>query len=66
MHYFFRLDVEAFKKCPSESIDYALMEKTFDWKKSHFKRCNMEAMKHSFASDHIKEKIQSTIEAAYQ
>lgn len=46
--------------------EYTLMEKTFDWKIHHVKKCNMEAIKHSFANDSLKEKIRSKIEAAYQ
>ena len=45
--------------------EYELMEKTFEWKKSHFKQCNIEAIKHSFASDRLKEKMRIRIEAAY-
>ncbi|MDN3643283.1 adenosine deaminase [Lutimonas halocynthiae] len=45
--------------------EYALMEKTFDWKKKRIKHCIMEAIKHSFASDAIKDTLRNTIEAAY-
>lgn len=45
--------------------EYQLMEKVFNWNKQHFKRCNLEAIKHSFASATVKEKIRKQIEAAY-
>ena len=45
--------------------EYTLMEKTFDWKKEHIKQCNMEAIKHSFASEAIKDTLRNTIEVAY-
>ncbi len=45
--------------------EYNLMERVFHWKKSHFLRCNLEAIDHSFASDGIKEKLKSQIEKGY-
>lgn len=45
--------------------EYALMEKTFDWNKKRIKHCIIEAIKHSFASDRLKEKMRIRIEAAY-
>jgi adenosine deaminase len=45
--------------------EYALMEKVFGWEKSHFKKCNLAAIEHSFASSELKEKLRKQIEAAY-
>jgi len=45
--------------------EYRLMEKVFQWDKAHFKKCNLEAINHSFANAYIKEKIRKQIEAAY-
>lgn len=46
--------------------EYELLDKTFNWKMSHFKKCNLEAIKHSFAPKSIKQKIMLQIEKAYQ
>lgn len=45
--------------------EYRLMEKIFQWGKAHFKKCNLEAIEHSFAIAEIKEKVRKEIEAAY-
>ena len=45
--------------------EYQLMEKVFNWNKEHFKKCNLEAIDYSFASDAIKQKVRGIIEAAY-
>jgi len=45
--------------------EYRLMEKVFQWNKDHFKKCNIEAINHSFASAAIKEKIRKQLENAY-
>lgn len=45
--------------------EYKLMEQVFHWDKAHFKKCNLEAIDHSFASAAIKEKVRKKIEAAY-
>jgi adenosine deaminase len=45
--------------------EYYLMEQIFSWDKQHFKKCNLEAIEHSFATDKIKNKIKSIIEKAY-
>ena len=45
--------------------EYRLMEKVFRWNKAHFKKCNLEAISHSFANAGIKEKIRKQIESAY-
>jgi adenosine deaminase len=45
--------------------EYTLMERIFHWNKEQFKKCNLEAIDHSFTSADIKQKIRSKIEAAY-
>ncbi|MDF1698099.1 MAG: adenosine deaminase [Saprospiraceae bacterium] len=45
--------------------EYQLLEKTFGWTLAHFKKCNLEAIAHSFASDKVKRSLQSKIEEAY-
>lgn len=45
--------------------EYKLMERVFHWDKEHFKKCNLEAIDHSFATEEIKQKIRGKIEAAY-
>jgi adenosine deaminase len=45
--------------------EYRLLEKIFQWDKEHFKKCNIEAINHSFAAEAIKEKIRKQIEEAW-
>ena len=45
--------------------EYVLMEKVFQWNKEHFKKCNLEAIEHSFANSDVKQKVRKQIEAAY-
>ena len=45
--------------------EYELLQNTFDWNRQHFKKCNLEAIKHSFAPEDIKKMIKSQIEMAY-
>lgn len=45
--------------------EYQLMEKIFNWTTAHFKKCNLEAIEHSFAPDEIKEKVRRQILEAY-
>lgn len=45
--------------------EYKLLEQIFQWSKEHFKKCNLEAIEHSFASAEIKEKVRQQIENAY-
>jgi adenosine deaminase len=45
--------------------EYELMNKVFQWNIQQLKHCNLEAIRHSFANDHIKQKIKQLIEAAY-
>jgi adenosine deaminase len=45
--------------------EYRLMHQTFNWDKSHFKKCNLEAIKYSFATDEIKKTVRLQIENSY-
>jgi adenosine deaminase len=45
--------------------EYNLMHEVFNWDESHFKKCNLEAIEHSFASDETKDSIRLQIEKAY-
>ena len=45
--------------------EYRLMEKVFYWSKEQFKKCNLEAIRHSFAPAAVKEKVRKQLEAAY-
>ena len=45
--------------------EYNLMERVFHWSKVHFKKCNLEAIDHAFASDTTKEKVRKLIESSY-
>ena len=45
--------------------EYKLMEKVFGWNKEHFKKCNLEAIDHSFATAEVKQKVRKQIEVAY-
>ena len=45
--------------------EYKLMERVFGWNKEHLKKCNLEAIDHSFATDDIKQKVRKKIENAY-
>ena len=47
------------------SDEYAVLDSTFGWNKSHFRTCNLEAIKHAFASDELKEILRSKILEAY-
>jgi adenosine deaminase len=47
------------------SSEYALLEKTFNWNKEHFLKCNLEAIAHSFCEDSLKLKLKQKIIAAY-
>ncbi len=46
--------------------EYKIMEKVFHWTKDHFRKCNLEAIDHSFAPPAIKAIIRQKIEAAYK
>lgn len=45
--------------------EYELMHKVFQWNIQQLRHCNLEAIRHSFANDNIKQKIKQLIEAAY-
>ncbi|TXF80970.1 adenosine deaminase [Neolewinella aurantiaca] len=45
--------------------EYNLLHQVFGWDKSHFKKCNLEAIKHSFASPEIKDLVRARIERSY-
>ncbi len=47
------------------NTEYQLLIDNFKWGLSHFKQCNMSAIKHSFASEHLKEKMKELILYAY-
>ena len=46
--------------------EYQLLSKTFKWSKQHFKKCNLEAIEHSFAAESLKKILRLKIEKAYQ
>lgn len=41
--------------------EYELMEKVFNWKKEHFLKCNLEAVRHAFCEEALKEKLKEKI-----
>ena len=45
--------------------EYELLQRVFHWDKEHFKKCNLEAIDHSFATNDIKQKVRTKIEVAY-
>ncbi len=47
------------------SSEYALLANVFDWTKEHFRRCNLQAVKHAFCDKELKEKLKEKIIAAY-
>jgi adenosine deaminase len=47
------------------SSEYALLEKTFNWGKEHFLKCNLEAIEHAFCEDSLKETLRQKITKAY-
>jgi adenosine deaminase len=46
--------------------EYESLQRVFNWDRHHFKRANLEAIKHAFASEATKEKIRLQIEQAYE
>ncbi len=48
------------------SSEYDLLTNVFDWTKEHFLRCNLEAVKHAFCDDELKEQLKEKIIAAYK
>jgi adenosine deaminase len=47
------------------SDEYKLLERIFKWDKEHFRKCNLEAIDHSFAAPDTKNSVRKLIEAAY-
>lgn len=47
------------------SSEYNLVQKTFNWNKGHFLKCNLEAIHHAFIPEELKEKLRAKIRAAY-
>ncbi len=45
--------------------EYDIMQQYFQWTLAHFKRCNLEAIRHSFAAETVKEKIAAQLSVAY-
>jgi len=48
------------------SREYKLLQKHFNWKKAEFFHCNIEAIKHSFVKEPIKQKLLDKINNAYK
>lgn len=48
------------------SGEYSLLEKTFNWNKEHFLKCNLEAIAHSFCEESLKQELKQKIIAAYE
>ncbi len=47
------------------TAEYESMANTFNWGLEHFKKCNIEAIEHSFATEEQKDQLRQRIEAAY-
>ena len=47
------------------SSEYELLANVFDWTKEHFLYCNLQAVKHAFCDEELKEKLKEKIIAAY-
>lgn len=47
------------------SSEYAVLSTVFNWQQAHFLRCNLEAIKHAFCEDSLKEQLKEKIIAAY-
>lgn len=47
------------------SSEYKLLNQQFKWDSAHFKKCNLEAIKHSFSSEATKKKIANLINSSY-
>ena len=46
--------------------EYEILEQVFDWKKAHYLRCNLEAIKHAFLAEEKKEQLRQKLLAGYQ
>ena len=49
----------------SLSSEYKLLNQKFNWDLSYFKKCNLEAIKHAFASIEVKKRVIDLINASY-
>jgi adenosine deaminase len=47
------------------SSEYELLHKEFDWTIEHFKRCNLEAVKHVFTDAETKKKLRKKVNEGY-
>jgi len=47
------------------SQEYGLLESIFQWDRSHFLRCNLEAIEHAFCAEALKEEIRERIKKAW-
>jgi adenosine deaminase len=45
--------------------EYAIMQQVFKWQLGHFRRCNLEAIRHSFAPPELKARIHQQLVVAY-
>ncbi|MEM6726247.1 MAG: adenosine deaminase [Bacteroidota bacterium] len=50
----------------SLSSEYDLLQQYFDWDKSHFLKCNLDAIEHSFADESVKAHLRELILEAYR
>jgi adenosine deaminase len=48
------------------AMEYATLEKYFNWDKKHFLKCNLEAINHAFTSDEKKASIREKLLNAYK
>ncbi|MBC7849241.1 MAG: adenosine deaminase [Chitinophagaceae bacterium] len=48
------------------SAEYEMLQREFDWKLSHFLKCNLEAVRHAFISNEVKTVLSAKIKSAYQ
>ena len=45
--------------------EYQKLEENFEWGHSHFKKCNLEAIRHAFTTDGVKQRIREKLIQAY-
>ena len=45
--------------------EYNTLKRVFNWELSHFKKCNIEALNHSFTTNCVKEKLLNTITKSF-
>jgi len=45
--------------------EYQILEKVFDWRLDQLKRCNLEAIKHAFTTEIVKDRLRRQIEKTY-